>query len=536
MTDSSRTPDRKDVDKLSKAQQAAVKAARRELRKTFETVYAMYDDPADMRDALLDLVPAIASKYGNAGSVAAGEWYEQMRAKWFKDATDIDTTYQPDDTAIQETIRRLAGHLWDKDGTPADPDMMLKGLLANMDKWVKAGGRETIERAVKRDPRKPRYARVPQGAKTCAFCAMLAGRGFVYSSAEAAGAMGKYHNDCDCEIIPSWDKNNPKVAGYDDKAYYARYMEARRMLEDHTVPEELMDGLLKIKPYLEPKHKKSWYGPEDPNNVNSLTYLMRHLHPDEYSDVILEVPDFFIKDGGLKELLDDSVESFEEKVRKSKHSNSVNLFSKMSDIIHAQEVPQTENRVAYFSPKNNTVFVRTVVIGKDRPGHPAYLDFVHECAHAIDWNYPSEGNGGYYSAGLLNGRSFSAVLSADARSAFRRKYAAVGKGKVSERNHEALKSLFEEVDALLADGDDHAIHDLFQAGLKDLGEEYFKLSSFGHRNGYFTMRGAQESEAFAEMMAAQLVNEKSWTIMEKYFPNATKMFDQMVKDMNNEQL
>lgn len=38
------------------------------------------------------------------------------------------------------------------------------------------------------------------------------------------------------------------------------------------------------------------------------------------------------------------------------------------------------------------------------------------------------------------------------------------------------------------------------------------------------------------MMAAQLVNEKSWTIMEKYFPNATKMFDQMVKDMNNKQL
>ncbi|KAB5608405.1 hypothetical protein [Bifidobacterium jacchi] len=234
MTDSSRTPDRKDVDKLARAQQEAVRAARRELRRTFETVYNMYyGDPAGMRDALLDLVPAIARKYGDVGSVAAGEWFEQMRAKWFKDQTDIDATYQPDDTAMRGTIRRLAGHLWDEeDGTPADPDMMLRGLLANMDKWVKAGGRETIERASRRDARKPRYARVPQGP-TCGFCIMLASRGFVYSSAEAAGGdMNDYHNDCDCEPIPSWDKKNPKIEGYDPDSLYERYSACRSTVEN----------------------------------------------------------------------------------------------------------------------------------------------------------------------------------------------------------------------------------------------------------------------------------------------------------------
>ena len=36
------------------------------------------------------------------------------------------------------------------------------------------------------DPTRPKYARVPQG-KTCAFCAMLASRGFVYASEDTAG-------------------------------------------------------------------------------------------------------------------------------------------------------------------------------------------------------------------------------------------------------------------------------------------------------------------------------------------------------------
>ncbi|NMM99335.1 hypothetical protein G1C97_2293 [Bifidobacterium sp. DSM 109959] len=220
------------MDKLAKAQQSAVAQARRELRKVFETVYNMYDDPAEQRDAFLDLVPAIAQKYGDAGSVAAGEWFEQMRAKWFKDQTDIDTTYQPDDKAIRETVRRLAGHLWDgADGTPADPDAMLRGLLANMDKWVKDAGRGTITKATRRDPRKPRYARVPQGP-TCGWCIMLASRGFVYSSAEAAGGdMNDYHKDCDCEPIPSWDKKDPKIEGYDPDALYERYSACRSTVE-----------------------------------------------------------------------------------------------------------------------------------------------------------------------------------------------------------------------------------------------------------------------------------------------------------------
>lgn len=265
------------MNNLAKAQQSAVKAAQRELTDTFNTVYNLYDDPADIRNALLDLVPAIARKYGNMGSVAAAEWYEQMRAKWIKEDYTVDTTYDPDDVPMRQTVRRLAGNLWDgKDGTPADPDAMLRGLHAAMDRWVKAGGRETIERATRHDPSKPRYARVPQGAKTCAFCAMLASRGFVYSSAEAAGGdMNKYHHDCDCEIIPSWDKNNPKIEGYDPEKLYQKYLKARESLgKENPTLEEILEAMRRIGDYSDsfaPRRENSSGGfvtppPSEPGN------------------------------------------------------------------------------------------------------------------------------------------------------------------------------------------------------------------------------------------------------------------------------
>ena len=82
------------------------------------------------------------------------------------------------------------------------------------------------------DPTRPRWARVPRGRVTCAFCTMLAGRGFVYTSEEAAGGgLGnKYHNNCDCEPVPTWGE--VKLAGYDPGRLDALYKQARAGLPD----------------------------------------------------------------------------------------------------------------------------------------------------------------------------------------------------------------------------------------------------------------------------------------------------------------
>ena len=95
---------------------------------------------------------------------------------------------------------------------------------------ISAALRAQIQRSIRRDPTKPSWARVPQG-KSCAFCTMLASRGFAYTSEEAAGGEGnKYHDDCHCRVVPSWGKQT--LAGYDPDKYKELYESAKRMADD----------------------------------------------------------------------------------------------------------------------------------------------------------------------------------------------------------------------------------------------------------------------------------------------------------------
>lgn len=72
------------------------------------------------------------------------------------------------------------------------------------------GNRTTKHNAIRNGLR---YARVPSG-KACAFCLMLASRGFVYLSKISAGEdKGHYHNHCHCAVVAGNLKM--KVGGYD---------------------------------------------------------------------------------------------------------------------------------------------------------------------------------------------------------------------------------------------------------------------------------------------------------------------------------
>lgn len=124
-----------------------------------------------------------------------------------------------------------------------------------MQRWITYYGRETVARNVKRDPKRPRWARVPSGSKTCAFCELLASRGFVYHSKETAGALKQWHSHCDCMIVPSWDKELAHIAGYDPDAYYQRYQQAYSLAQaDKDV------------------------------SANNVTHYMRKLFPGQYTD------------------------------------------------------------------------------------------------------------------------------------------------------------------------------------------------------------------------------------------------------------
>lgn len=67
---------RTDVARLGKAQSQAVSLARRELGRLWMELEGL--PPARQRDMLLDLLPALCRKYGDIGSVAAAQWYDEL--------------------------------------------------------------------------------------------------------------------------------------------------------------------------------------------------------------------------------------------------------------------------------------------------------------------------------------------------------------------------------------------------------------------------------------------------------------------------
>lgn len=222
---------RTDVKQLNRVQQTLVTQAQRELGKLWAETADML--PAARRDALLELIPALVRKYGDVGSQAAAEWYDLIRGKWLESAgaggTFTAQSYTPDyvDDELTQTIRAYADALFPENTRGAVAEDLLRFINSKLDKWIKQAARDTIVKNAQRDPHHPRYARVPSGAVTCAFCSMLASRGFEYASAETAGALRKYHSDCDCEIVPEWD-SDAHIEGYKPAELYADYENARK--------------------------------------------------------------------------------------------------------------------------------------------------------------------------------------------------------------------------------------------------------------------------------------------------------------------
>lgn len=233
---------RDDLNRLSAAQRELVRMARNELAGFFAAVDL--SRPELVRDALVEIVPLLVHEYGELAAVSAAEWYEQVHPGAFL-ARTADSTFPVD--GVTQSVRYHAGALFTD-----DPYATLHGLSGALQRFVFYSGRETVARNVQLDPSRPRFARVPSGAKTCAFCNLLASRGFVYFSRMTAGERSDWHDDCDCQVVPEWDASGHHIAGYDPDAMYDRYLQAR-----HAA------------------------GSSDPKVILS---SMREMFPDEYTD------------------------------------------------------------------------------------------------------------------------------------------------------------------------------------------------------------------------------------------------------------
>lgn len=237
---------RNDVNRLGESNRRLVAMARADLEELVKRID--FSNAGLARDALLEIVPDLVREYGDIAASVAADWYEEVRAAAGVASAHTATLSAGVDVAqVQGSVRWAAGSLWGENPTEA-----LALLNGAMQRFISYSTRDTIARNVAGDRSKPRYARVPSGATTCAFCEMLASRGFVYHSKQTAGMRRDFHDDCNCQIVVEWDADVHHIDGYDPDAMFARYQAARQAS-----------------------------GSSDPKDIAA---AMRRMNPDQYTD------------------------------------------------------------------------------------------------------------------------------------------------------------------------------------------------------------------------------------------------------------
>lgn len=213
---------REDIESYRQALATLSERAQADLRRLWAQLDPM--DRLTTRDVLIEFLTDIIHGYGDAAAVIASDFFEMVRA----DVTDDVFTPKLSDPTPSDQI--AASTRWALSGLfVPDNAVDLLAVLGNLekvaDRLTKLPARETFAAALDADPLNPRYARVPSGAETCVFCAMLASRGAVYLSEESAGAGAHdYHDHCDCTAVQIYD-GQPLPEGFDPDHYLQVYQD-----------------------------------------------------------------------------------------------------------------------------------------------------------------------------------------------------------------------------------------------------------------------------------------------------------------------
>lgn len=149
----------------------------------------------EARDALVDLLPALAGTYGLAAAALAADWYDELR-----EAAEVKGRFRavPSEPEVARTgplARWAVGPLF-----AAVPDFAAAKTLASggFQRLVADADRNTVLLSASKDPQSGRWSRQTTG-KSCGFCVMLSGRGAVY---KATTADFRSHDHCDCLAVP----------------------------------------------------------------------------------------------------------------------------------------------------------------------------------------------------------------------------------------------------------------------------------------------------------------------------------------------
>jgi hypothetical protein len=235
------------AERVRRAQASIAFAAKREVAAVWPKLLTMPPDRVAV--VMAELLHEIGHEYGNAAGSLAADYYDDLR-----EAAKVGGRFvaAPSEMPPMERFEALSrwgvGPMF---GAAPDVDKALSLMLGGLSRIVLNGGRDTISDAVAADPATPTFAR-HASANACAFCAMVASRGAVYTSAASAGVVvgrgaalstnigrtkgrkaqgiktrgkrslgDKYHDFCHCTAVPVWPGQE-----YQEAPYVAKWRDA----------------------------------------------------------------------------------------------------------------------------------------------------------------------------------------------------------------------------------------------------------------------------------------------------------------------
>lgn len=197
--------------------------ARRDLAAFWALVQGWSAD--QIRDALMDVLPALGDQYGDAAAELAASYFETARERADARGSFSPVLAERPDRARWEALSRWGvdplrvtprAPRVDDDGDPfdfgpdAEPDYAaaLSRVSGGLQRTIADQHRLTVVESSLADPAASGWRRVGVG-DNCGFCRMLIDRGHVYTE---AGVTFRSHDRCNCAAAPSWDSNVVKVS------------------------------------------------------------------------------------------------------------------------------------------------------------------------------------------------------------------------------------------------------------------------------------------------------------------------------------
>ena len=176
---------------------------------------------AECRELVLQALATVMPTYTDMAAQASADFYDAARELVVGEKMGAQAISDFDMRKTEGAVRGFVRFVLD-----GRVDTFNDQVLQRIDYEMKRSAGESMFANGRRDPRRPKFARVPTGAETCDFCLMLASRGFVYTSEATAGAtkLDHYHSGDDCRVICQWDDGG--VEGYDTQAIYDRWQDS----------------------------------------------------------------------------------------------------------------------------------------------------------------------------------------------------------------------------------------------------------------------------------------------------------------------